>query len=94
MSNQDTTEPFVLNDEDMDKFIKYNDKIKIMDKWINEMSKDKFKIMFKELDLHEITEKHKNIFKKSKDQKISIKTRLSYYLSTEGRRIYQQRVGV
>ena len=87
MSNQDTTEPFVLNDEDMDKFIKYKDKIKIMDKWINEMSKDKFKIMFKELDLHEITEKHKNIFKKSKDQKISLKTRLSYYLSTKGRRL-------
>ena len=89
MSNQDTTEPFVLNDEDMDKWIKYKDKdkIKIMDKWINEMSKDKFKIMFKELDLHEITEKHKNIFKKSKDQKISLKTRLSYYLSTEGRRL-------
>ena len=87
MSNQDTTEPFVLNDEDMDKWIKYKDKIKIMDKWINEMSKDKFKIMFEELDLHEITEKHKNIFKKSKDQKISLKTRLSYYLSTEGRRL-------
>ena len=87
MSKQDTTEPFVLNDEDMDKWIKYKDKIKIMDKWINEMSKDKFKIMFKELDLHEITEKHKNIFKKSKDQKISLKTRLSYYLSTEGRRL-------
>ena len=87
MSNQDTTEPFVLNDEDMDKWIKYKDKIKIMDKWINEMSKDKFKIMFKELDLHEITEKHKNIFKKSKDQKISLKTRLSYYLSTNGRHL-------
>ena len=27
MSNQDTTEPFVLNDEDMDKWIKYKDKI-------------------------------------------------------------------
>ena len=87
MSNQDTTEPFVLNDEDMDKFIKYNDKIKIMDKWINEMSKEKYENMFKDLDLHEITEKHKNIFKKSKDQKISLKTRLSYYLSTEGRRL-------
>ena len=74
MSNQDTTEPFVLNDEDMDK-------------WINEMSKEKYKNMFKELDLHEITEKHKNIFKKSKDQKISLKTRLSYYLSTKGRRL-------
>ena len=39
MSNQDTTEPFVLNDEDMDKWIKYKDKdkIKIMDKWINEL---------------------------------------------------------
>ena len=94
MSNQDTTEPFVLNDEDMDKWIKYKDKIKIMDKWINEMSKEKYENMFKDLDLHEITEKHKNIFKKSKDQKISLKTRLSYYLSTEGRRIYQQRVGV
>ena len=87
MSNQDTTEPFVLNDEDMDKFIKYNDKIKIMDKWINEMSKEKYENMFKDLDLHEITEKHKNIFKKSKDQKISLKTRLSYYLSTKGRRL-------
>ena len=87
MSNQDTTEPFVLNDEDMDKFIKYKDKIKIMDKWINEMSKEKYENMFKDLDLHEITEKHKNIFKKSKDQKISLKTRLSYYLSTEGRRL-------
>ena len=85
MSNQDTTEPFVLNDEDMDKFIKYNDKIKIMDKWINEMSKEKYENMFKDLDLHEITEKQKNIFKKSKDQKISLKTRLSYYLSTKGR---------
>ena len=85
MSNQDTTEPFVLN---------YEDKIKIMDKWINEMSKEKYENMFKDLDLHEITEKHKNIFKKSKDQKISLKTRLSYYLSTEGRIIYQQRVGV
>ena len=84
MSNQDTTEPFVLNDEDMDKFIKYNDKIKIMDKWINEMSKEKYENMFKDLDLHEITEKQKNIFKKSKDQKISLKTRLSYYLSTKG----------
>jgi hypothetical protein len=87
MSNQDTTEPFVLNDEDMDKWIKYKDKIKIMDKWINEMSKKKYENMFKELDLHEITEKHKNIFKKSKDQKISLKTRLSYYLSTDGRRL-------
>ena len=29
MSNQDTTEPFVLNDEDMYK-------------WINEMSKEKY----------------------------------------------------
>ena len=87
MSNQDTTEPFILNDEDMDKFIKYNDKIKIMDKWINEMSKEKYENMFKDLDLHEITEKHKNIFKKSKDQKISLKTRLSYYLSTKGRRL-------
>jgi hypothetical protein len=87
MSNQDTTEPFVLNDEDMDKWIKYKDKIKIMDKWINEMSKEKYENMFKDLDLHEITEKHKNIFKKSKDQKISLKTRLSYYLSTEGRRL-------
>ena len=87
MSNQDTTEPFVLNDEDMDKFIKYNDKIKIMDKWINEMSKEKYENMFKDLDLHEITEKQKNIFKKSKDQKISLKTRLSYYLSTKGRRL-------
>jgi len=87
MSNQDTTEPFVLNDEDMDKWIKYKDKIKIMDKWINEMSKKKYENMFKELDLHEITEKHKNIFKKSKDQKISLKTRLSYYLSTKGRRL-------
>ena len=87
MSNQYTTEPFVLNDEDMDKFIKYNDKIKIMDKWINEMSKEKYENMFKDLDLHEITEKHKNIFKKSKDQKISLKTRLSYYLSTKGRRL-------
>ena len=72
MSNQDTTEPFVLNDEDMYK-------------WINEMSKEKYENMFKDLDLHEITEKHKNIFKKSKDQKISLKTRLSYYLSTKGR---------
>ena len=87
MSNQDTTEPFVLNDEDMDKWIKYKDKIKIMDKWINEMSKEKYENMFKDLDLHEITEKHKNIFKKSKDQKISLKTRLSYYLSTKGRRL-------
>ena len=87
MSNQDTTEPFVLNDEDMDKWIKYKDKIKIMDKWINEMSKEKYENMFKDLDLHEITEKHKNIFKKSKDQKISLKTRLSYYLSTECRRL-------
>ena len=74
MSNQDTTEPFVLNDEDMYK-------------WINEMSKEKYENMFKDLDLHEITEKHKNIFKKSKDQKISLKTRLSYYLSTKGRRL-------
>ena len=87
MSNQDTTEPFVLNDEDMDKWIKYKDKIKIMDKWINEMSKEKYEKMFKDLDLHEITEKHKNIFKKSKDQKISLKTRLSYYLSTNGRHL-------
>ena len=98
MSKQDTTEPFVLNDEDMDKWIKYKDNI--MDKWINEqikfitnkniiheMSKEKYENMFKDLDLHEITEKHKNIFKKSKDQKISLKTRLSYYLSTEGRRL-------
>ena len=37
MSNQDTTEPFVLNDEDIDKFIKYKDKI--MDKFINETNK-------------------------------------------------------
>ena len=87
-----------LHDEDMDKLIKYKDKI--MDKWINginkfitnkniinEMSKEKYKNMFKDLDLHEITEKHKNIFKKSKDQKISLKTRLSYYLSTNGRHL-------
>ena len=71
---------------------------KIMDKWINEinkfitnkniineMSKEKYENMFKDLDLHEITEKQKNIFKKSKDQKISLKTQLSYYLSTKGR---------
>ena len=51
------------------------------------MSKEKYENMFKDLDLHEITEKHKNIFKKSKDQKISLKTRLSYYLSTKGRRL-------
>ena len=49
--------------------------------------KEKYENMFKDLDLHEITEKQKNIFKKSKDQKISLKTRLSYYLSTEGRRL-------
>ena len=47
--------------------------------------KEKYENMFKDLDLHEITEKQKNIFKKSKDQKISLKTRLSYYLSTKGR---------
>ena len=45
----------------------------------------KYENMFKDLDLHEITEKQKNIFKKSKDQKISLKIRLSYYLSTKGR---------
>ena len=37
MSKQDTAEPFVLNDEDIDKFIKYKDKI--MDKFINETNK-------------------------------------------------------
>ena len=47
--------------------------------------KEKYENMFKDLDLHEITEKQKNIFKKSKDQKISLKTRLCYYLSTKGR---------
>ena len=55
-----------------------------MDKWINEMSKEKYENMFKDLDFYKITEKQKNIFKKSKDQKISLKTRLSYYLSTKG----------
>ena len=60
---------------------------KIMDKWINEMSKEKYENMFKDLDLHEITEKQKNIFKKSKDHKIYLKSRLSYYLSTKGRRL-------
>ena len=98
MSKQDTTKPFVLNDEDIDKFIKYKDKI--MDKFINEtnkfiinemskekyenkniinvMSKEKYEKIFKDLDLYEITENPKNIFKKSKDQKISLKSQLSY----------------
>jgi hypothetical protein len=93
MSKQDTTEPFVLNDEDIDKFIKYKDKI--MDKFINEtnkfiinemskekyenkniineISKEEYENIFKDLD-----EKHKNIFKKLKTQKISLKSQLSY----------------
>ena len=33
------------------------------------MSKEKYENMFKDLDLYEITEKHKNIFKKSKTRK-------------------------
>jgi len=97
MSKQDTTEPFVLNDEDIDKFIKYKDKI--MDKFINEtnkfiineMSKEKYenkniineiyKVKYENI-IKDLDEDNKqkiiNIFKKSNNQKISIKSQLSY----------------
>jgi|LakMenE01Jun11ns_1017448.scaffolds.fasta_scaffold9907987_5 hypothetical protein len=81
MSKPDTTETFEkeFNSKYGDKYInEINNFIytKSNKKIINEIPKEKYENIFK--DVYERPEKYENIFKSAKDQKICLKSQLSY----------------
>jgi len=63
------TNKFIINEMSKEKYENKN--------IINEISKEKYENMFKDLD-EDNKQKIINIFKKSKNQKISLKSQLSY----------------